>query len=274
MRKIINKILSCISIKSNQEFNQKAFSDKLNKFCEYQKQLRSNLIHDIRTPLLNIKLSADMQSRLLQKFKKKDLPSDSNIFDKFEQYFHTIIFEIKQINLYIDQILDLEKNPFEEHTLNIKRTDLKKDLQLIIQKYQNIYSEDNRAFEYLYNCIDNFQYVDNDKIIRIISNLLSNAIKYTEKGKITLRVTEDEKKLFIFVEDNGCGIPKSKLDVIFERFTQAGGDHQKPGNGIGLNITSHLIKLHSGTIETSSEEGQGTIFKLTLPKFQSDLYDK
>lgn len=114
---------------------------------------------------------------------------------------------------------------------------------------------------------------DPDKIERIMLNLLSNAIKYTPKdGKIDVNIKVNSKDIEISVEDNGIGIAREKLDVIFERFIQVDNTltRQSEGSGIGLSLVKSLVEMHGGSVSVESEVNKGTKFIFRLPKITTD----
>ena len=110
---------------------------------------------------------------------------------------------------------------------------------------------------------------DPNRLRQIVSNLLTNAVKFTpEKGKISLDVTREAKRVVLRVKDNGKGIERAFLSQVFERFKQADGSYTRAhgGLGLGLAITRHLTELHHGTISAHSDGlGCGSTFSLTLP---------
>lgn len=117
---------------------------------------------------------------------------------------------------------------------------------------------------------------DVDKIERIILNLISNAIKFTEPGgliKVNLHVKDDSVE--ISISDTGKGIPKNKLNTIFERFGQANSlvTRKSEGSGIGLYLVKSFVQLHGGSINVKSEEGKGTEFTIDLPVGNVDEAD-
>jgi DNA-binding response OmpR family regulator/anti-sigma regulatory factor (Ser/Thr protein kinase) len=111
-------------------------------------------------------------------------------------------------------------------------------------------------------------YVDRDKVEKIVTNILSNAFKFTEEGgRINVSIQSTDGKAEIKVSDTGIGIPKEKLNKIFDRFYQVGDTHKRRGEGagIGLALTKELVELHKGEIKVESEEGKGTTFIVSLP---------
>ncbi|SFJ74748.1 Signal transduction histidine kinase [Desulfomicrobium apsheronum] len=119
---------------------------------------------------------------------------------------------------------------------------------------------------------------DENRIRQIFFNLVGNAVKFTENGKIELRLTGVTPKessggmvLDFEISDTGCGIPESKLDSIFERFTQAARFPTRTyqGTGLGLAIVKQLIEAMGGSIAVQSTEGAGTTFFFSIPVEQA-----
>jgi signal transduction histidine kinase len=110
--------------------------------------------------------------------------------------------------------------------------------------------------------------IDPDKLERILLNLLSNAVKFTESGgSIEVNLWEENNNIYISIKDSGIGIPKDKLNIIFDRFSQVDRSIRRSyeGNGIGLALVKSLVELHNGSISVSSELGQGSEFIVQLP---------
>jgi len=108
------------------------------------------------------------------------------------------------------------------------------------------------------------------RLRQIVTNLLSNAVKFTERGFVELRAEpapDTPQEWLLEVLDTGVGIPKSRLDAIFEAFTQADGSISRRfgGTGLGLAIVRQLVELHGGKISVASQEGLGSRFTVRLP---------
>jgi len=110
---------------------------------------------------------------------------------------------------------------------------------------------------------------DEDRFTQIINNLINNAVKFTKDGFVEigfrLRSEPYNSAIEFYVKDTGCGIPKDKFNLIFDRFAQAGDKDFKTGNGLGLSICKGILSLLKGKIWLESEEGVGTTFYFTLP---------
>jgi signal transduction histidine kinase len=111
--------------------------------------------------------------------------------------------------------------------------------------------------------------LDVDKVETMAANLLSNAIKFTpDGGRITIKAGEEGEIVWFEVEDTGIGIPQDKLDMIFERFQQVDDtlNRNREGTGLGLAMVKQLARIHAGRVTVQSRLGEGTTFRIELPK--------
>nr|WP_263971648.1 ATP-binding protein [Leptolyngbya ohadii] len=110
-------------------------------------------------------------------------------------------------------------------------------------------------------------YVDREMWEKIVLNLISNAFKFTFTGTITVRLHLVGNHVELAVQDTGIGIPAVEMGHLFERFYRVKGAQGRTfeGSGIGLSLVQELVKLHSGTVEVSSVEGEGSCFHVLIP---------
>ncbi len=114
-----------------------------------------------------------------------------------------------------------------------------------------------------------YVYGDKERIGQVIINLITNAIKYSPQAdQIIIEVNAQEEEITLCVQDFGIGIPKENVGKVFEQFYRVSGDmqHTFPGLGLGLYISSEIIKREGGRIWVTSEEGKGSTFCFALPK--------
>ena len=108
---------------------------------------------------------------------------------------------------------------------------------------------------------------DRLQLVSAVSNLVDNAVKYSEKGdKVTVHVSPGDATIDISVSDEGIGIPQSDIDRIFERFYRVDRARSRGtgGTGLGLSIVRHVMNNHGGSVNVTSQEGEGSTFVLTL----------
>ena len=110
------------------------------------------------------------------------------------------------------------------------------------------------------------------KLEQVLLNLLSNAAKFTDpRGRVwidTVERTDKPGKVFVRVSDTGRGIPRDKLESIFEPFTQVDASHSRAGHGIGLGlaISRELARGMGGDLRVRSQLGHGSVFTVTLER--------
>jgi signal transduction histidine kinase len=111
-------------------------------------------------------------------------------------------------------------------------------------------------------------WVDRDMWEKIVPNLVSNALKFTLSGEIAVRLREEPACVVLEVADTGAGIPEAERPRIFERFHRVSGvtGRTHEGTGIGLALVRELVALHGGAITVDSEVGQGSTFRVRIPR--------
>jgi PAS domain S-box-containing protein len=110
---------------------------------------------------------------------------------------------------------------------------------------------------------------DPDRLQQVVANLLGNALKFTPRGgRVRVRLGHTGSKVILTVSDNGIGIAGDLLSHVFDRFRQGDGSMSRAhgGLGLGLAIVRHIVELHGGTVQASSEgPGQGATFSVAVP---------
>jgi signal transduction histidine kinase len=109
---------------------------------------------------------------------------------------------------------------------------------------------------------------DRARIGQLLDNLVSNAVKFTpEGGRVDVRVRTERREAVLEVRDSGMGIPAGEQHLLFQRFfrTSTATEQAIQGTGLGLAISKAIVDAHDGTITVASEEGKGTIFRVSLP---------
>lgn len=223
----------------------------------------STMSHELRTPLNSIIGFANV-------LKDKEV-GPLNL--EQEEYCIEIENNGQQLLTIINDILDIAK--IDSGTIDIKPSsvNLKLLLEGCVKKIQGFSNAKTKKFSLVYGPgIDNVL-LDNLRIEQVVMNLLSNAIKFTgDNGKISMNVNIEDNKIFIKVQDNGVGIPESKISTIFRAFEQADNSLTRKynGTGLGLAIVKRIISLHKGDISVISKENEGTCFTIKLPYVKAE----
>ena len=182
------------------------------------------------------------------------------------EFFSNISHEFKTpLNIIID-MNKIDYGYYDIELGNYNIVSVVEDITMSVLEYIK-----NKGIELIFDTDTEEEIIacDPDKIERIILNLLSNAIKYTRPdGKIIVNINSDKENVYISVKDTGIGMPKQKLNKIFNRYEQIDNKLTKSfnGSGIGLSLVKSLVEMHKGKITVESKENEGSKFTITLPK--------
>jgi len=253
--KIKGLILDCRDIAQ-----RKKDAEELLRAQKAKELFLANISHEIRTPINGI---AGMASLL----------SQNPNFNEQATYLHAIQSAADNLKVIINDILDLasiESGKLKLEEIGFNLNDL---LHSLVNTFAFQASEKRIELRYELDEDANQIFIgDPVRLNQILLNLLSNAIKFTPSGSISIscHVKKKETKkhhLTFEVQDTGIGIPKDKLDTIFESFSQADASVTRKygGTGLGLTIVKELVELQHGTIQVKSQEGVGSTFSFSIP---------
>ncbi|MGD8778502.1 MAG: PAS domain S-box protein [Ignavibacteria bacterium] len=235
--------------------------EKAEEANKAKSEFLANMSHEIRTPMNSIIGFSDLMKKLVAD-------------EKLLSYVNAINSSGKNLLALINDILDLSKVEAGKVELQFEAVNIRE----IIKDIENIFSlkisSKNLDFNIqMNNSISDGLVLDELRIRQVLFNLVGNAVKFTEKGSITIVVSQevqeiDDSKvnLSIDVIDTGIGIPDDQREVIFEAFGQREGQSTKHfgGSGLGLTISKRLVEAMDGEILLESKEGVGSKFTVLL----------
>jgi PAS domain S-box-containing protein len=213
--------------------------------------------HELKTPVTSIKAYAQVLGAMLTKegeLKKADMVQRMDA-------------QVNRLTNLIGDLLDVTKInagklQFNRNWFDFNRviSETVEDLQHTTQRHKLImeFTETGRV------------YADRDRVSQVIINLITNAIKYSPySDTIIIKTMITDGQAILSVKDFGLGIPADKIDMVFEQFYRVSGNKQNtfPGLGLGLYISSEIVKREGGTIWVNSTEGKGSDFCFSLPLF-------
>jgi PAS domain S-box-containing protein len=238
---------------------------KLEKSNEYNSMLTeffTNISHELKTPL-NIILGT---IQLLEIPVKEKLPSLCE--DRKNRYLKIMKQNTFRLIRLINNLIDISKYDSKYLNLDMHNHDIVRITEDIAVSVSDNFKSKGVNIIFDTDIEEKIMAVDEDKLERILLNLLSNAVKFTDNGgEIMVNVEDHEDFVRISVKDTGIGIPKDKLDIIFDRFGQVDKSftRNREGSGIGLSLVKTLVDMHGGKIMVNSTVGEGSKFIIDLP---------
>jgi signal transduction histidine kinase len=249
-----------VPFRAIEEYQTRYAIQEETKLLKQVDNLKQNFIslmsHDLKTPVAKVAGIADI---LKIKFSTTNTTEQSELIEN-------ILNSTKELNNFINSILDLTKIESQNLTLRKESKDINKIVEGIIEKLEF----EAKAKEIKIDSDLSPLYpieVDSVLMNRVISNLVENAIKYAGKGKtIGIRTWDDAQWVYLEIKDNGVGIGEEDLLHIFDKFYRVKNDstHAIKGSGLGLFLVKYFIELHNGVISAHSKLGEGTSFIIKL----------
>ncbi|WP_010238242.1 sensor histidine kinase [Clostridium arbusti] len=227
-----------------------------------QEEFLANITHELKTPL-NVIFSS---SQLFELYLKNDSLIANK--DKITKIVYSTRQNCYRLTKLISNIVDLSKIESGFFELNLSNENIVYTIEDIVQSVSEYVQSKGMSITFDTDTEEKIIACDTDKIERIILNLISNAIKFSEPGdEIYVDVFDKDGTVEISVKDNGIGIDKDHLDIIFERFKQVDKSFARnvEGSGIGLCLVKSIVELHGGKISVESKLGKGSKFKIELP---------
>ncbi|MBO5057212.1 MAG: HAMP domain-containing histidine kinase [Lachnospiraceae bacterium] len=236
--------------------DEKILAEKQNK------ELVSNISHDLKTPITAIK-----------GYVEGIMDGVADTPEKMDKYIKTIYNKANDMDRLINELtvysgIDSNRIPYHFHRINvaeyfgdcIEEVGLDLESKNIELNYSNLVSQDTVII------------ADPEQLKRVINNIISNSVKYMDKqqGEIDIRILDEIDSIRVEIEDNGKGIAARDLPNIFERFfrTDASRNSAQGGSGIGLSIVKKIVEDHGGYIWATSKEGEGTCMHFVIRKYQ------
>lgn len=237
------------------------------QFDTENKELISNISHDLKTPITAIK-----------GYVEGIMDGVADTPEKMDRYIRTIYNKANDMDRLIDELtfyskIDANKIPYTFNKINVTEyfLDCAEELEVDL-------AADDIEFGYFNYCDEDVTVIaDAEQLKRVVNNIVSNSVKYMDKskGKVNLRIKDVGDFIQVEIEDNGKGIAQRDLPNIFERFyrTDSSRNSSKGGSGIGLSIVRKIIEDHGGRIWATSKEGVGTVMYFVLRKYQEVRYE-
>lgn len=227
------------------------------RLSEVKTDFINNMTHELKTPISTIGLSAEMIMR-----------SDISDKEKLQQYAGIIFKENKRLEHQVERVLNVAKMDKDKLSLKKERFDVH---ELLDEAKDNFEFNQTEKGGSIHLELDATQYeIDADPVhlSNVVYNLMDNAVKYCDHAPdITLKTQSDKRWFSLEITDNGIGIRREDLKMIFDKFYRVptGNRHDVKGFGLGLYYVKLIIEEHGGQINVKSTVGKGTTFSIKLP---------
>lgn len=232
---------------------------ELERTEELRRNMVADLAHELRTPLTNIRGYIEGISHGIIKPNPETLESMQG--------------EVVLLTRLIEDLQDLALAESGRLQLQIKECDLSQMARSAATAFQQ--QAQVKAISLQQDAPDSVVFqADEDRIGQIIRNLVSNAISYTPShGQVGIKARIEGEQAVLVVRDDGPGIPPEDLPYVFERFYRVDKSRSRytGGVGLGLTIARRLAEAHGGDISVTSQEGQGSEFRVVFPVNGADL---
>lgn len=251
----------CIGFEQMRQRLKESAEEKV-QFDIENKELISNISHDLKTPITAIK-----------GYVEGIMDGVADTPEKLNRYVKTIYNKAIDMDRLIDELtfyskIDTNRIPYNFNRLQVSEyfSDCAEELSMELESK-------NIRFQFA-NYVDESVCViaDPEQLRRVINNIISNSVKYFDKERcyINMRVRDVGDFIQVEIEDNAKGIAQKDLPYIFDRFyrTDSSRNSSKGGSGIGLSIVRKIMEDHGGKIWATSKEGTGTVMYFVLRKYQ------
>lgn len=231
---------------------------KQKRLSEVKTDFINNMTHELKTPISTIGLSSELLLR-------GDFKEDP---DRLHRYAEIIYKENKRLENQVERVLNVAKLDREKLTLKKESCSIH-DLILEAKESFDINQTDKGGeIELLLDAQRETLMMDEVHITNVIYNLLDNAVKYCNTvPHIDIRTWDDGQFFYLTITDNGIGMKREDLKMIFDKFYRVptGNLHDVKGFGLGLYYVKLIVEEHGGTIQVRSQLGKGTTFSLKFP---------
>ncbi len=258
-------VFTCLAVEAGDRSRRRDLSlrlrleqanDELKKLDEAKTRFFANVSHELRTPLTLMVSPVETMLRDERNPEKRTL-------------LRAALANSRRLLRHVNLLLDTAKLEAGQMQLDVRPGDLAALLTELVQA--SLPHAGRKGIELTTEGLNDLPVFafDSAKVEMIAANLLSNALKFTpDGGRIVVRARADDSAMVFEVSDSGPGIPPGQEEAIFDRFHQVDSSltRSEEGTGLGLALARELARLQGGDVEVESVAGQGSTFRVTLPR--------
>lgn len=262
----IRQINTINQLKKQEKIYAQLFTNLYDAYTKAQSEIKARdefltvVSHELRTPLTTMLLKLHnllntVHNVPLANFSVPELMKALQGSEK----------QIKRLTVMINDLLDISLITTGRMELMPEQTDLVEITKRVLENFSDILKKDKYKIKFEAKTSVSAKF-DKARIEQAVTNLLSNAIKYGRGKPISIQISKTADSAKLLVKDQGVGILPKDQQVIFDLFKQSGESNERSnGLGVGLYITSQIVKAHGGKIRISSKPSKGSTFTLELP---------
>ena len=217
----------------------------------------ADVSHELRTPIAALRMYNELQ---------RDGQVDEATRREFLQ---RSTDQIARLEWLSTNLLDLSRLDAGIFPLDMRTGDLRDPIQAVVQALSEVAVARGIALDSEVPGTPVELMFDRERIVQLLTNLVGNALKFTPRdGSVSVQLKESDANVAVEVRDTGLGIPAGELPKVFDRFYRGTntGDARASGSGLGLAIVRSIVEMHDGEIELESVVGEGTVFRIVLPR--------
>ncbi|WP_319581758.1 ATP-binding protein [uncultured Pseudodesulfovibrio sp.] len=230
----------------------------------------STVSHELRTPMTSVLGFSKIIRKKLERYVFPLLNGETGVEKPISQVrgnMDIIVAEAERLTELINDVLDIARMEAGEVQWRDENVSVDGVLRQSVEATRGMWQAKGLAVEV--DAARDLPLVrgDRDRLVQVVVNLLSNAVKFTDVGPIRCSAAHEGGFVRISVQDNGTGIDRADMRMVFDKFKQVGDTLTgKPeGSGLGLPICRQIVERHGGSIWVESEPGKGSIFSFTVP---------
>ncbi|MFG6197277.1 MtrAB system histidine kinase MtrB [Nonomuraea sp. JJY05] len=230
---------------------------QLEELSQVQRQFVSDVSHELRTPLTTVRMAADLLYDAREDFDPMAARSAELMQAQLER-FESMLADLLEISRYDAGAATLDLDPVDVRDVVLRAI---ADSEALAERHAT-------RFELRLPNEPCMAEIDNRRVERILRNLLFNAIEHGEGRDIVVTVGADRDAVAVAVRDHGIGLKGGEDTMVFDRFWRADPSRARTigGTGLGLAISREDATLHGGWLQAWGQPGEGSQFRLTLPR--------
>lgn len=270
LRKEVIGLRSFVQVSTNHhpaDQNKVIFENILNDGEIYQQKKEKNIIpriiHDLKNPLHNIKLS----SELIKKCLEKSMGLEVDNKGRCQVWIQIITDSCDKTFAFLQDLITIEEIESDKFSMKKEIVSLRNYIANKLPLIKSQANHKNISVDFSFPEMDLYTALNVKYFGVALNNLISNAIKFTPpEGNITITLKQENENVLLQITDTGIGIPSEFENSIYHEFTTASrlGTEGEASKGMGLFITKKIILLHDGLLWAKSEEHKGTTFTIAL----------